>query len=166
MPLKLQQKTIKKLAKSAFWAHTGEFYEKAVQGYNEVAQLERADYRCNWFLGTFYACALQPFESIKQFDFIFEQVPDKKINPACIAECAYAESLAFMKKWAIADFIDYHKKSGTKAEENILLQDLKKNFIDYKSFIIFAVALVLFLKWKVNAIWLTVGAAIAGILIY
>jgi len=42
----------------------------------------------------------------------------------------------------------------------------KKNFIDYKSFIIFAVALVLFLKWKVNAIWLTVGAAIAGILIY
>ena len=108
-----------------------EFYEKAVQGYNEVAQLERADYRCNWFLGTFYARALQPFESIKQFDFIFEQVPDKKINPACIAECAYAESLAFMKKWAIADFTEYHKRSGTKAEENILLQDLKKNFIDY-----------------------------------
>ena len=47
----------------------------------------------------------------------------------------------------------------------LLLMD-KKNFIDYKSFIIFAVALVLFLKWKVNAIWLTVGAAIAGILIY
>ena len=47
----------------------------------------------------------------------------------------------------------------------LLLMD-KKNFIDYKSFVIFTVALVLFLKWKVNAIWLTVGAAIAGILIY
>mgnify|MGYP001008890263 CR=1 FL=1 len=47
----------------------------------------------------------------------------------------------------------------------ILLMD-KDNFIDYKSFIIFAVALVLFLKWKVNAIWLTIGAAIIGILIY
>lgn len=47
----------------------------------------------------------------------------------------------------------------------VLLMD-KKNFIDYKSFIIFAVALLLFLKWKVNAIWLTIGTAIVGILIY
>ena len=47
----------------------------------------------------------------------------------------------------------------------ILLMD-KDNFIDYKSFIIFGVALLLFLKWKVNAIWLTIGAAIIGILIY
>ena len=47
----------------------------------------------------------------------------------------------------------------------ILLMD-KDNFIDYKSFIIFGAALLLFLKWKVNAIWLTIGAAIIGILIY
>ena len=47
----------------------------------------------------------------------------------------------------------------------ILLMD-KDNFIDYKSFIIFGASLLLFLKWKVNAIWLTIGAAIIGILIY
>ena len=47
----------------------------------------------------------------------------------------------------------------------LLLMD-KDNFIDFKSIIIFGVTLLLFLKWKVNAIWLTVGAAIAGILIY
>ena len=47
----------------------------------------------------------------------------------------------------------------------LLLMD-KKNFIDYKSFIIFGASLLLFLKWKVNAIWLTIGAAIIGILIY
>ena len=47
----------------------------------------------------------------------------------------------------------------------LLLMD-KDNFIDFKSTIIFGVTLLLFLKWKVNAIWLTVGAAIAGILIY
>ena len=42
----------------------------------------------------------------------------------------------------------------------------KDNFIDFKSIIIFGVTLLLFLKWKVNAIWLTVGAAIVGILVY
>ncbi len=47
----------------------------------------------------------------------------------------------------------------------LLLMD-KDNFIDFKSIIIFGVTLLLFLKWKVNAIWLTVGAAIVGILIY
>jgi putative chromate transport protein len=47
----------------------------------------------------------------------------------------------------------------------LLLMD-KDNFIDFKSIIIFGVTLLLFLKWKVNAIWLTVGAAITGILIY
>ena len=47
----------------------------------------------------------------------------------------------------------------------LLLMD-KDNFIDFKSIIIFGVTLPLFLKWKVNAIWLTVGAAIVGILIY
>ena len=43
----------------------------------------------------------------------------------------------------------------------LLLMD-KDNFIDFKSIIIFGVTLLLFLKWKVNAIWLTVGAAIVG----
>ena len=47
----------------------------------------------------------------------------------------------------------------------LLLMD-KDNFIDFKSIVIFGVTLLLFLKWKVNAIWLTVGAAIVGILIY
>jgi len=47
----------------------------------------------------------------------------------------------------------------------LLLMD-KDNFIDFKSIIIFGVTLLLFLKWKVNAIWLTVGAAIVGIFIY
>ena len=47
----------------------------------------------------------------------------------------------------------------------LLLMD-KDNFIDFKSIIIFGVTLLLFLKWKVNAIWLTVGAAIVGMLIY
>ena len=47
----------------------------------------------------------------------------------------------------------------------LLLMD-KDNFIDFKSIIIFGVTLLLFLKWKINAIWLTVGAAIVGILIY
>ena len=47
----------------------------------------------------------------------------------------------------------------------LLLMD-KDNFIDFKSIVIFGVTLLLFLKWKVNAIWLTVGAAIVGIFIY
>ena len=47
----------------------------------------------------------------------------------------------------------------------IMLVD-KKNFIDWKSGVIFIVSVVFVLKWKINPILLTVIAAIAGIIIY
>ena len=47
----------------------------------------------------------------------------------------------------------------------IMLVD-KKNFIDWKSAVIFIVSVVFVLKWKINPILLTVIAAIAGIIIY
>ena len=47
----------------------------------------------------------------------------------------------------------------------LLLMD-KNNFIDFKSIIIFLVTIVLFLKWKINPIIITIIAAIAGIIIY
>ncbi|MDO5089193.1 MAG: chromate transporter [Leptotrichiaceae bacterium] len=42
----------------------------------------------------------------------------------------------------------------------------RKNFIDIKSFIIFGIAITVFLKWKVNPIVITVITAVTGILIY
>ena len=47
----------------------------------------------------------------------------------------------------------------------IMLID-KKNFIDWKSVVIFIVSVALVLKWKINPILLTVITAIAGIIIY
>ena len=47
----------------------------------------------------------------------------------------------------------------------IMLVD-KKNFIDWKSAVIFIVSVVFVLKWKINPILLTVIAAITGIIIY
>ena len=47
----------------------------------------------------------------------------------------------------------------------IMLVD-KKNFIDWKSGVIFIVSVVFVLKWKINPILLTVIVAITGIIIY
>jgi chromate transporter len=41
-----------------------------------------------------------------------------------------------------------------------------ENFIDYKSFIIFALSFLFVWKWKMNPILLIVLAAVAGIAIY
>jgi chromate transporter len=41
-----------------------------------------------------------------------------------------------------------------------------ENFIDYKSFIIFALSFLFVWKWKMNPIFLIVLAAVAGIAIY
>ena len=47
-----------------------------------------------------------------------------------------------------------------------LLQIDKSNFIDWKSFVIFAVAALAILKWKINPILITIITAFIGIIIY
>lgn len=93
-----------------------------------IESFPNRDYRSKWFLGTMYAKAAKSFESIQEFEFIAERVPEESLHPLFWNDYAYSALMAFMPKRSMIYYELYSKYANISLENIKIYNSILESF--------------------------------------
>lgn len=107
-------------------------FTEVENNYLDLQKMKKHDYRCEWFLASFYSNSVKPEQAMELIKKVVATVPEKKINPSVYYDYGIIALAAFMPGTSKMAFDKYCELTGTSSSDIPFYKGFEENYLkDY-----------------------------------